>query len=153
MNKKLREAMLYFINMQDEIRFLGRTKLAKLLYFADFDFYSENHTSITGIPYVKKEHGPFPKDSMFYDALDVLEQEGAIEIRTITAGNFDREEYKAIREADLSCFSAAEKEVLDRVGRLFKQHNAKQIKEFSHGTPAYVLTEDDEAIDYELSYY
>ena len=153
MSKKLREAMLFFINMQDEISFLGRTKLAKLLFFADFEFYSENHSSITGTMYMKKEHGPFPVDCTFYDALDCLEQDGSIEIRTVTTGNFDRDEYVPTRKADVSCFTEDEIETLTKVGMRFKNYNAKQIKDFSHGTPAYVLTGDDETIGYELSYY
>lgn len=154
MDQKFQEAMLYFINRQDVIRHLGRTKLAKLLFFADFEHFAEHHTSITGVEYVKKEHGPFPSGCVFYEALDALEAECAVVISEEIRGDFERETYEPCRQADLSSFSAGEKAILEKTTQKYKDLNSNEIKHLSHATPSFVLTKKQgDVIDYSLAYY
>lgn len=57
--KKYEQAILYLcFKLGKEIR--GKKKLAKLLYFADFDFFEKNQKSITGDIYKALPMGPFP---------------------------------------------------------------------------------------------
>ena len=57
--KKYQNAVLYLCRkLGGEVR--GKKKLAKLLYFADFDFYEKYQKSITGDIYSALPMGPFP---------------------------------------------------------------------------------------------
>ncbi|NCN39598.1 MAG: SocA family protein, partial [Candidatus Aenigmarchaeota archaeon] len=56
---KLKAILLYFCNYTDTT-FLGKTKLMKLFYFADFTHLKQFGSPITYDTYVKLEHGPIP---------------------------------------------------------------------------------------------
>src|SRR3989338_3066242 len=55
-----------------------KTKLAKLLYLADFTWYYQNLTSMSGMQYLRREYGPVPDP--YFRALEELEEEGKISI-------------------------------------------------------------------------
>ena len=57
--KKYQNAVLYLCRkLKGEVR--GKKKLAKLLYFADFDLYEKIQKSITGDVYNALPMGPVP---------------------------------------------------------------------------------------------
>ena len=57
--KKYQNAILYLCQkLGGEVR--GKKKLAKLLYFVDFDFYEKTQKSGTGDVYKALPMGPFP---------------------------------------------------------------------------------------------
>ena len=74
---------------------ISKTKLAKLLYLADFAWYYDHLESMSGMQYRKITHGPVP-DS-FFRAIDELEESGKI---VIERKNDDGKEMMLIREAD-----------------------------------------------------
>ena len=57
--KKYQQVILYLCKkLGGEIQ--GKKKLAKLLYFADFDFFEKNQKPITGDTYKALPMGPVP---------------------------------------------------------------------------------------------
>lgn len=67
--KKYQNAVLYLCQqLKGEIH--GKKKLAKLLYFVDFDFYERYEKSITGDTYKALPMGPVP--SAFGAITDVM---------------------------------------------------------------------------------
>ena len=56
--EKLINAMIYFVN---NTKYCGKIKLFKLLYFLDFDHFSETGRSVTGLDYYAWKMGPYPK--------------------------------------------------------------------------------------------
>ena len=59
--------------MRDDPHF-GRTKLAKTLFYVDFDAYAGEGASLTGSTYEHWDHGPFPPQ--LYDVERKLAREG-----------------------------------------------------------------------------
>ena len=57
------QALVLFIahHRKDDERF-GRTKLAKALFYSDFDAYRDQSSSITGATYIRMPFGPFPRE-------------------------------------------------------------------------------------------
>jgi hypothetical protein len=57
------DALVLFIahETKDDPRF-GRTKLAKVLFYSDFDAYRDEGDSLTGATYIRMPRGPFPKE-------------------------------------------------------------------------------------------
>ena len=57
---------------------IPKTKLAKLLYLADFAWFYNNLESMSGMQYRRNHFGPVP--DMYFRAIDELEYEGKISI-------------------------------------------------------------------------
>lgn len=74
--QKIEQMLLYVVGQAHGDRSLTRTKLAKILWYADFGAYRDLGRAISGWCYVKQEHGPMPDRMMFLE-LD-LEAEGSL---------------------------------------------------------------------------
>lgn len=72
--QKIEQMLLYVVGQAHEDHSLTRTKLAKVLWYADFGAYRDLGSPISGWRYVKQEHGPMP-DRMKLLELD-LEAQG-----------------------------------------------------------------------------
>ena len=131
----------------------GKKKLAKLLYFADFDLYEKSQQSITGDVYRALPMGPVPsalqgitsemtkKKMLGVDRVEEREGYNATEI------------FKSLIEPDLSVFSDEEKKMLDRVILKYGHLNGRQLEELSHAEAPYIGTELRKDIPYELAFY
>lgn len=73
MNKKLCSLIYYLIK---RVPNLNNTKIVKLIYLSDYNFYKYFGNSITGIVYNYHYHGPFSKS--IYDCIDELVQNNII---------------------------------------------------------------------------
>src|SRR5207248_4161087 len=64
--EKLEELILYMSRRmaEDGHKGVGRIKLAKLLFFADFEAFARYGRSITGASYTVDEHGPAPDQEL-----------------------------------------------------------------------------------------
>jgi len=121
--------ILYFLQRVNN-RFLGRTKLMKLLYYADYEWLEKSGASITGDAYVAKPFGPMPKHAI--ETLQRLEKRGAIRIEMIKVLDYDQERYLPLEEPDASLFSREELEHLETIARRFEHWTAKQMTNLSH---------------------
>jgi len=150
--KKYQNAILYLCcRLGGEVR--GKKKLAKLLYFADFDFYEKYNKSITGDVYKALPMGPFPA------ALEEITKELAEENQLVVEqsggiGGYNKTEvYRALSEPDEDTLDEDEKKMLDRVALRYGNLNGKQLEELSHAEAPYVGTEPQHQIPYELTFY
>lgn len=150
--KKYESAVLYLCQkLGGEIR--GKKKLAKLLYFADFDFYEKYARSITGDVYRALPMGPFPNS--LEEMTSLLSSKNALTIESVESGGtfHPTEVYKATSLPNASALSKEEMFMLDRIALKYGHLNGKQLEELSHGEAPYVGTELREEIPYELAYY
>jgi len=150
--KKYQNAILYLCQkLKGELR--GKKKLAKLLYFADFDLYEKAHRSITGDTYIALPMGPFP--SALANITMSMAKRGLISIDSIEEHDdcIATEVYKCLGVPDMSVFDVEEKKMLDRVIEKYGHLNGKQLEELSHAEAPYIGTAPKEKIPYELAYY
>lgn len=150
--KKYENAVLYLCQkLNGEVR--GKKKLAKLLYFADFDFYEKNQKSITGDVYRALPMGPFPialdtmTDAMMKSKVMAVDQ---VEERE---GYNPTEVYRSLEKPDMSVFDKGETDMLDRIAVKYGHLNGKQLEELSHAEAPYIGTELKKEIPYELAFY
>lgn len=124
--EKFKELILYVAAKYECEDFFGATKLNKLLFYSDFLAYKTLGRPITGAEYVALEFGPAPKRLL--PVQDELVKSGdiAIERRTL------QRRIIALRDPDLSEFSASEIAVVDQVIEALKDADAKQVSELSH---------------------
>ncbi len=150
--KKYQNVVLYLCQkLNGEVR--GKKKLAKLLYFVDFDFYEKNQRSITGDIYRALPMGPFP---IALDAMtEVMKKNKIIAIDKVEEheGYNPTEVYRSIKKPDISVFEKDEIKMLDRVILKYGHLSGKQLEDLSHAEAPYAGTELNKEIYYELSYY
>ena len=149
---KYREAILYLCSkLGNEVR--GKKKLAKLLYFVDFDLFEKTEKSLTGDVYKAFPMGPFP--TAMEDVTTELSKKAVISVSSEPAqgGYHPTEVYRCLRTPDLSVFNEDEKAILDRVILKYGHLNGKQLEDLTHAEAPYIGTQSFEEIPFELAYY
>jgi putative zinc finger/helix-turn-helix YgiT family protein len=124
-----------------------KTKLCKLLFYADFKHYKYYASSITGVRYVHLKFGPVPDRYGYYFAT-LENEEKAISVDEVTFGDYVGEIFYADKAPDLSVFSNSEIKTLIEVQEYFEHFGAGEIKDFSHKEKGYKETYDGQAISY-----
>jgi len=143
---KLRELVLYVCTASEGDEAFGSVKLNKLLFYSDFFSYLQHGVSITGQEYQKLKNGPAPRLMLpLLNDMTELEQLAIAERRYY---GHPQKKPVALREADLSRFSAQEIAIVSHVLRTFQNYNGMQISEFSHNVLGWQLAEEGETIPY-----
>jgi putative zinc finger/helix-turn-helix YgiT family protein len=139
---KIREMIAFFCEMPD----VFVTKLAKLMFYADFLHYKECTTSITGLAYAHLPRGPVPEH---YERLraDLLEND-IVTIEERLGEDWAGEVLIAGRKPRLDAFSAGELRVLEFVGAHLGPLTSTALSERSHVETAYTRTAMGERIPY-----
>lgn len=129
---------------------LGKKKLAKLMYFADFTAYELQKKAITGEEYKKYHYGPMPVK--FYEILESMEKKGLIECED-QKEEFVPASIKSNVEPDYSGFSSQEKKIIDIITEKYRWSNAKELEVQAQAEPPYKMVEFGEKIPYHLAFY
>jgi len=152
---KYQNAVLYLCKeLKGEVR--GKKKLAKLLYFVDFDFYEKYQKSITGDIYKALSMGPVPTaltkvtDEMVKKHMLAVEQ---VQERPGRPDYNPTEVYRCIVAPDLSVFSVAEQRMLGRITRRYGHLTGKQLQDLTHAEAPYAAAKPNEEVPYEFTYY
>jgi DNA-binding XRE family transcriptional regulator len=128
-----------------------KTKLAKLLYLADFAWFYDHLESMSGMQYRKMTYGPVP--DTFFRALDELEESGKIAIDHI---NTEGKDMFLISESDsnknekIKTLSKEENDLMKKIAEKWKNKKTQEIVNFTHNQLPYFLCREDELIPYEL---
>jgi hypothetical protein len=145
-HEKLAELILYISDRQERDEFFGSVRLAKTLFYADFLYYVKTGRSITGEKYVRRQNGPMP--DAFLPMRDALQREGALVMKERLVMGYTQKRPIAIREADLSAFSADEISMVDYVMEKLEGSTATVVSALSHRFEAWELAGDGEEIPY-----
>jgi uncharacterized phage-associated protein len=150
--KKYQNTILYLCRkLGGKIK--GKKKLAKLLYFVDFDFYEKYQKAMTGDMYKALPMGPFPIE--LEKITTEMSKKKLLTVNSIKEreGYLSTEIYDCVSEPDFSLFTSDEIKMLDRVVTKYGHLNGKQLEELSHAEAPYIATKPKEKIPYELSFY
>lgn len=123
-----------------------KTKLNKLIFYADFKHFKEYSVSITGARYVHLQYGPVPDDYDYYFA--ELLRERYLDVEEEILGNYTGFKCVARVEPDLGTFDQSERDVLEQVISYFRKFGSAEIMKFSHEEAAYASTMEGETISY-----
>jgi len=139
---KIREAAAYLCEIPD----VFATKLAKLMFYADFLHYKEGKTSITGLAYAHLPHGPVPEH---YERIRAhLEENGVLTMEERSGDNWSGEVLAAARPPKLDVFSPTEMRALSYVRDQLGSLTSKAVSDRSHSEVAYTRTGTGERIPY-----
>jgi len=141
---KLQNAVLFFCKGGQL-----KTKLNKLLFYADFKHFKENAVSITGARYAHLLHGPVPNNYEYFFA--ALTHSRQIEVDEVQIFQYFGENFVSTIEPDLSIFEPSELKILAEVKVFFKDYTATQIRDFSHEERGYQETSHHDLISYSFA--
>jgi transcriptional regulator with XRE-family HTH domain len=127
---------------------IPKTKLAKLLYLADFAWFYEKMESMSGMQYRRIQYGPVP-DS-YFRALDELEEEGRINRDNKKSDVILISENKGSKKEKLSKIKKEELDLIRKINQKWQDKKTREIVNFTHGQLPYKLCSPDEIIPYEL---
>lgn len=127
-----------------------KTKLNKLLFYADFAHFKKYGVSITGVRYVRLSYGPVPENfGLFYN---LLFERGDININEVVfSEDVGGDQLVTIHEPELSQFTDAELDTITYVKEHFKSATSSAITELSHEERGYKETPDKGYISYLFS--
>ena len=145
--EKFKEVLLYILERIGARPNIGEAVVCKLMYFIDFDFYEKFEEQLIGAKYIKNHFGPTPVS--FPEIVAQMEQDG--DLTRVTKKYFQHEQKKYLprRSADLSNFSAQEKELIDWEIERFKDFNAIKMRDYSHKDVPWIGADDLQPINYE----
>ncbi|MBI2409680.1 DUF4065 domain-containing protein [Candidatus Kaiserbacteria bacterium] len=126
---------------------IPKTKLAKLLYLADFAWYYENLESMSGMQYLRRAYGPVPDP--YFRAVAELEEDGKITLDHKGDAILVQISEGAEQEK-LGLLEPGEKELIQKIGTKWKRKRTQEIVNFTHEQLPYKLCAPDEVIPYEL---
>ena len=121
-----------------------KTKMNKLLFYADFLMFKQSCFSISGVRYRAIDLGPVPTN--FQSIFEYLANNQFIDIHyTHYPQGYTGEQFKARKERPFNkeLFSESELAVMNKVVDVFKESSTAEIIETSHLEEAWKLNEKD----------
>ncbi len=146
---KFTETVLIFLSKSGSTY---KTKLLKLLFYADFLFFKSFNKSITGIVYAKLPFGPVPEDYVTLLTFLSKSKNKYIEIEVVEFPNGQEgERLKLLETPSMRMHAPNEVDVIHYVCKTFKDYTAVQLSEYSHKETAYIRTQDNMPISYSFA--
>ena len=148
--EKLTEMVVFFSEKVEPYK----TKMNKLLFYADFLMFKESCFSISGVRYKAIDMGPVPHN--FQSIFEFIANNEEIDIiYTQFSLGYKGEQFKARKNRPFNptLFSEKELEVLKKVSKVFRQTSTNEIIALSHLEEAWKRNEKDKAvISYEYAF-
>lgn len=147
--ERFREAVLYVAWRMRGDEGFGRVKLAKTLFFADFESYADDGHPVTGARYEHWQFGPFPP--ALYDLTDELARAGEA---TVVGGVYEGAEARIIpaRAPETPHLSLQQRTLLDLQMDEISGMPSWKVSDVSHEHPGWALTEYKEEIPYAAAF-
>jgi putative transcriptional regulator len=126
---------------------ITKTKLAKLLYLADFSWFYDNLESISGLQYRRITQGPVPDE--YFRVIDEMYENGDIDIKfsgkaMMISLNEDIDETQESRLTD------DQRSLIESVASEWESARTDSIVKYTHTQLPWRLCKDGEIIPYEL---
>lgn len=141
--------LLYLRNSGEEG--VRRTKLAKLVYLADFAWFYYHLVSMSGMLYRRQKYGPVP--DAYFRALLELEEEGKIVVTTENDDDkvsYTYHESTSNKAQQLSAVSEDEEELMNAIFSNWKNKKGTELVNFTHNQLPWAICHENEIIPYSL---
>lgn len=155
---KYENTILYLISRMGDRTVHGEAKLAKLLYYVDFDRfeYRESMESVTGDAYRRQKMGPLPVTMSA--VIQRMQDSGQLALEEgdeYKDGQWYKpvEMYSSDRKPDLTLFDDDDRYILNRVAEEYGDADAKQLQDQTRQEAPWLSVEDGEVIPYEMAFY
>lgn len=148
--EKFTEMVVYFSDKLSPFK----TKMNKLLFYADFLMFKQSCFSISGVRYKAIDMGPVPNN--FQSIFEYLANKDEIDIYTTEFPNgYTGEQFKSRKDRKFNAelFTENELNTLEKVASVFKEASTNDIIKLSHLEEAWKNNEKDKSvISYEYAF-
>jgi transcriptional regulator with XRE-family HTH domain len=125
---------------------ITKTKLAKLVYLADFTWYYNELRPMSGMSYRRLPRGPVP--DVYFRAIDEMVNDGVIDVEQ--KGRAFMISMVEQGDAPSSKLSNKEREVIKEIGEAWQGKQTQEIVDFTHEQLPWQICRDGEVIPYGL---
>ena len=149
--ERFKELIVFITELCNDDDTFGSVKLNKILYFADFMAYRVLGNPITGATYFKLPEGPAPRQLLSARTDLVAEGRIAIELRPY----FNGVQKRPVVVGDgpnTAKFNEQERAIVRSIAKYFRGKSAREVSDFSHLQPGWILAEDRGDIPYETAW-
>jgi len=126
--EKLLNSIVYFAK---NTRYLGITKLMKLLYFLDFTHFKQTGKSVTGLDYYAWKKGPVPS-RLWREIINIDKHDDLKRTISLSGDKEEFQEIKAKEKFNPEYFSKRELKLLKDIALIFKDARAEHIVKVAH---------------------
>ena len=124
-----------------------KSKLLKLLFYADFSSFKITEVSITGLKYAHLPFGPVPDQyDYLLGAIQKIDEDIKVEIQPI--GDYFGEIFISHKPPEPGIFTEENLRIIKFIDNHFREFTAKYIEDFSHEEKGYKETKQGEMIPY-----
>jgi len=148
---KYKNAILYFAEYLTPYQ-LGKTKLAKLLYYLDFISYRDRKEKVTGALYYKQEYGPLAQDLTEMIADLVVEEKLEVSREVVEGTGKQKDKFHALTKPNERVFDMYEQELLRKLANTYAEVPTDTIVAKSHLEAPWVEAKNGAALNYELAF-
>jgi len=145
---KYKNSILYFIKYCNN-KYLGATKLNKLLYYLDFVNYRDRKSSVTGDFYIHNHYGPTPSE--VNSIVSEMVEKKEVEIKKDPFEDSHTTSFKALKDVNEKVFNKGEKELLKDICKEFSDWSTDKIVEQTHLESPWFYSKPFEKVDYAYS--
>lgn len=143
--EKYKQMILSFLRQGGTIT---KTKLAKLLYFADFGWFYSHLQSMSGMQYRKIKYGPV-SDS-YFRIIDEMFDKGEIQIENREDGAMLISQTRSGAKIELAGINKEEEKLIKNIEEKWKGKKTTEIVDFTHKQFPYLYAQDNEIVSYGL---
>lgn len=149
--EKFKELLILIINNCDN-NDLYETKLWKLMYFCEADYYEKTGKTITNVDYYKNNFGPTPNKLTINKAIKRAKK--YITVQKIKKdGENVRKLYSPLKKYDLKYISGNEIQSIQNVCNKYSKLSVNDIVLLAHKDTPHLGSKMKEKIDFSLVYY
>jgi len=145
--EKFKQMYLYILSKFKK-NGLPKTKLAKLLYFADFRHFYNTLESMSGVLYRCKDYGPLADP--FLDLTEDMHESGEIRIECLSGGANIISIKSTTFNNTYDLLSKEELKELDDICTKWEKIDTKEIVDYTHHQKPWMACRKGEIIPYEL---
>ncbi len=143
--EKYKQMILAFLRLNKNV---PKTKLAKLLYFADFGWFYKHLESMSGMQYRKIQYGPVA--DTYFRLVDEMFDAGEISIEQTENGAMLISETRSGAKAKLSEISREESKLIENINEKWKGKRTADVVTFTHKQMPYMFAEDNDIVSYDI---
>lgn len=143
--EKYKQMILAFLRQGGKI---PKTKLAKLLYFADFGWFYYHLQSMSGMKYRKIQYGPVA-DS-YFRIIDEMFDNGEIQIEQTKDGAMLISQTRSGAKINLSKINKEEEKLIKGIEKKWKGKKTVEVVDFTHKQFPYLFADDNDIVSYDV---
>lgn len=143
--EKYKQMILLYLRMNP---YLTKTKLAKLLYFADFSWYYYHLKSMSGMEYRKIQYGPVA--DTYFRLIDEMRDGGEINIEIKDEGAMHISLTESGAKHTITAIEQQEVDLMQKINIKWQDKRTAEIVSFTHKQLPFLLADDNEIVSYNV---